>query len=125
MEGQVNEKRAMTVLGPLPAAALGVTLTHEHLLFDYVRYTAQPSVPEEDKFVGATVEMHHLGALRRNARLIRDNGRVDYPDLAAREAAEFRRVGSGTIVEVSCNGLARDPVGLQPVAKQTRWPLKS
>ncbi len=115
----MNEKRATTVLGPVPAAALGVTLTHEHLLFDQVRYATQSSVPEEEKFADATVEMHHLGALRRNAGLIPDNARVDDPDLAAREAAEFRRVGGGTIVDVSCNGLGRDPVGLHQIAKET------
>jgi len=115
----VKEKRAMTVLGPVPATALGVTLTHEHLLFDQTPYHSKLSVSEVEKFADATIEMHHLGALRRNAALIPDNGRVDDPDLAAREAAEFKRVGGGTIVDVSCKGLARDPVGLRQVAAET------
>ena len=115
----MNEKRATTVLGPVPAAALGVTLPHEHLLFDHVRYVVGPPNGEADRFASASVEMRHLGALRRNPGLIPDNGRVDDPDLAAREAAEFKRAGGGTIVEVSSIGLGRDPVGLRQIAEAT------
>jgi phosphotriesterase-related protein len=114
----MNEKRAMTVLGPVPAESLGVTLPHEHLLFDQVRY-ASPRTSDAEKFADVAVEMRHLGALRRNAGLIPENGRVDDADLAAREAAEFKRAGGGTIVDVSCNGLGRDPAGLSRVAMAT------
>jgi phosphotriesterase-related protein len=111
----MSNKQAVTVLGPVDADALGVTLAHEHLLFDQAPYVTQYL----EGFAEAAVEMRHLGMLRRNAGLIPDNARVDDPELAAREATEFARAGGGTIVEVSCNGLARDPAGLRRVATAT------
>ena len=38
----MNEKRAMTALGPVDADELSTTLTHEHLLFDQIEYVRGP-----------------------------------------------------------------------------------
>ena len=48
------DKQAMTVLGPVPAGELGVTLTHEHLLYDQRQYVLWPP-PEEQS--GGAIEM--------------------------------------------------------------------
>jgi hypothetical protein len=78
----MSNKQAVTVLGPVDADALGVTLAHEHLLFDQAPYVTLYI----EGFAEAAVEMRHLGMLRRNAGLIPDNARVDDPELAARSS---------------------------------------
>ncbi len=115
----MSEKRAMTVLGPVDADALGVTLTHEHLLFDQVAYVRGPVDAEAARYANTQVEMRHLGALRRRSALIPDNGRCNDPELAARELKLFREAGGGTVVEVSSRGLARNAAGLKRIAEST------
>ena len=109
-------KQAMTVLGPVPADELGVTLTHEHLMYDQRQYVLWP--PPEEQSDGE-IEMRHLGALRRSPGMIIDNAHVDDPGLAAREASAFRDAGGGTIVDVSTIGLGRNAAGLKTVAEAT------
>ena len=111
----------MTVLGPVAPEQLGVTLPHEHVLFEQ-RPKLPPPAPEEvtrRALAHAKVEMKYLGLLRRNPAAIRDNAIVDDLDLAAREVLEFKQVGGGTIVDVSCRGLGRDPAGLRAVSALT------
>lgn len=92
----MSVKRAMTVLGPVPPEALGVTLTHDHLLFDQTQYASAPASTK-----------------------IPDNARVDDPGLAASEASLFKQAGGSTIVDVSTRGLGRNPVGLASIARAT------
>ena len=110
------DKQAMTVLGPVPTGELGVTLPHEHLLYDQRQYVLWP--PPEEQSDGA-IEMRHLGALRRSPGMIIDNAHVDDAGLAAREANAFKDAGGGTIVDVSTNGLGRNAAGLKSVAEAT------
>ncbi len=109
----------MTVLGPVAADELGVTLTHEHLLFDQIDYVRGPVDEEAAKYNDAKVEMRHLGKLRRRAALIPDNGRNFDAGLASREMTLFKQAGGGTVVEVSTRGLGRDALGLKRVAESS------
>ena len=79
----------LTVLGPVPADKLGVTLTHEHLILDLSRVT-------------------------RDA-----NGVLNEVPLAIRELGYFSRAGGATIVEVTNRGLGRDPCALAEIARAT------
>ena len=115
----MSNKQATTVLGPVDADALGVTLTHEHLLYDQITYVRGPEDVETGKHAGETVRMDQLGALRRRAALIADNGRNNDPYLAAREADLFKKSGGSTIVDVSTRGLGRDAAGLKQIAEAT------
>ena len=100
----MSEKQATTVLGPVDADALGVTLTHEHLLYDQIAYVRGPEDAEAGWHAGESVQMNQLGALRRRAALIADNGRNYDPYLAAREVELFKQSGGGTVVDVSFEG---------------------
>ena len=118
-------RRALTVLGPLEPERLGVTLTHEHVLFEQ-----RPKLPSPEPeaviaraLVDATVEMQHIGLLRRQPAAIRDNWRVADVDLAAREVLEFKDAGGSSIVEVSTRGIGRDPAGLRAVSARTGVPI--
>jgi predicted metal-dependent phosphotriesterase family hydrolase len=79
----------MTVLGPVPADQLGVTLMHEHLLIDLCRVTR-----------------HHDGVLN------------EIP-LAIHEIEFFKAAGGSTVVDVTNRILGQNPCGLVTIAKQT------
>ena len=79
----------VTVLGPLPADNLGVTLTHEHMIVDLCRVT-------------------------RNATDI-----LNEVPLAIRELEFFTRAGGASVVEVTNRGLGRDPCALVEIARAT------
>ena len=118
-------RRAQTVLGPLEPEGLGVTLTHEHVLFEQ-----RPKLPGPEPepvtaraLSGRRVAMDMLGSLRREPSAVRDNWRVDDVDLASREVLEFKAAGGGAIVEVSTRGLGRDPAGLREVSARTGVPI--
>jgi phosphotriesterase-related protein len=106
-------RAAMTVLGPVPAAALGHVQMHEHLLCDLSSYLAgDPMAVDEpitlDNAYAARVDRHNL----------RDH-RLDDADLAVAELELFAGAGGTTVVEVSSIGLGRDPLGLRRIAERT------
>jgi len=79
----------MTVLGPVPADELGITLPHEHLQCDLARVTG-----------------------RREEQL-------SDIDLAVAEVKRFRTAGGATVVDVTNRHLGRDPVALQMISRAT------
>lgn len=82
--------QVMTVLGPVPAAELGITLTHEHLLLDLFQYF-QP----------------------HREFLVNDRA------LAAQELELYARAGGRTLVELTTPDIGRDPAGLAEIARET------
>jgi phosphotriesterase-related protein len=79
----------MTVTGPVPVDALGVTLMHEHLLINLHRVT------------------------------MNDDGILSDVPLAIQEANHFRDAGGRTIVDVTNGGLGRKPAALRRIAQET------
>lgn len=79
-----------TVLGPIPADELGITLPHEHLALDQYR-----------------VFHHHLDFVLSDV------------DLACHELALFKEAGGGTIFEVTTPDLGRRPEVLIEVSRRT------
>jgi phosphotriesterase-related protein len=79
----------MTVRGPVPGGALGVTLPHEHLFIDLFRVT------------------------RVRDQLLNDE------TLITDEAARFKAAGGGTIVDVTSHGLERNAAAMRRLAEAT------
>lgn len=77
----------MTVLGPVPARSLGITLMHEHVFIDLARIT-------RDK----TKHLYEI-------------------PLAVRELGDFAACGGRTLVDVTNRNLGRRPYALAEVAK--------
>jgi phosphotriesterase-related protein len=114
-QGQV-----MTVLGPLGADQLGITLPHEHVFCDITCLCPQPDSEHRREFLEQPVEMGILGLLRRNPLLNRDNCLLTDAALAIEEVLEFKELGGGTIVDLTSEkAVGRDPVALQAVARAT------
>jgi phosphotriesterase-related protein len=88
----------MTVLGPVAAGDLGITLPHEHLALDAAVWFYHHDDPRRAAIADAPLSMKHLGLVHRNPMLSRDNLRLDDRALAVREVADFKRAGGGTVV---------------------------
>jgi phosphotriesterase-related protein len=115
-----DTKRVMTVLGPLGADELGVTLPHEHLFCDITCLCPPPETEERREFLERPAEMEILGLIRRDPLFNRDNCLLDDVDLAILEVNEFKKLGGSTIVDVTSEELVgRDPLALQEVSRAT------
>ena len=65
-------EEVQTVLGPLPAEKLGVTMAHEHLFVDVTVNWVAPREPSLLPVAEGPVTIEVLGLLRRNPALSRD-----------------------------------------------------
>jgi phosphotriesterase-related protein len=107
-----------TVLGPIPPDDLGLTLAHEHLLFD-LRCLWEAPPPDREHLVDAEPTPDVRAEIERD--LYHSKATLHQPDpgLAAREAAAFREAGGRTIVDVTTIGLGPDPIALRQIATAT------
>ena len=109
----------MTVSGPVPKEALGVTLTHEHMFID-LRWACETSTEAtRTALLEEPVSMRRLGTLRRNPMMMKDNVLYSDPDLMAAEVLEFKKAGGGTIVDQSSVGTGRSPQAIRDLANLT------
>ena len=107
---------ALTVLGPVPGADLGLTLMHEHLVFDFMCCLEEARTPAEREMAQQSVNIEILGALRFNPCLVPDNLVQDDVELAIEEVSAFTAVGGQTLVDPSNVSLGRDPLALQAIS---------
>jgi phosphotriesterase-related protein len=109
----------MTVSGPVPKEALGVTLTHEHLFVDLRWACLPPQGAVEAALAEEPVSIRRLGALRRNPMVMKDNLFFSDPELMAAEVLEFKKAGGLTIVDQSSVGTGRSPEAMRDLANLT------
>ena len=109
----------MTVRGPVPKEALGVTLTHEHLFIDLRWACLPPAGAVQSAMLEEPVSMRRLGALRRDPMVMKDNLLFSDPELMAAEALEFKKAGGSTIVDQSSVGTGRSPEAIRNLANLT------
>lgn len=116
---EVTDQHVMTVLGPISVGELGPTITHEHVLIDMTCYVKPASEVTRRTFTESAVELSNLGLLRRDPLQNRDNCRLSDLDLAVEELLEFRKLGGGTIVDVTLPDIGRDPLALQMASRMS------
>ena len=110
---------AQTVLGPVSADELGISLTHEHLLVDLGSTFHPPEDASSYSYAYQPVTMENLWWVRYNYGGNKDNMELLDEDTAIMEAARFRRSGGCTIVDATSVGIKRDPLGLARIARAT------
>lgn len=110
-----------TVLGRVQTDQLGVTLMHEHLLVDASHWWHEPEPTDARRqaISRAPVSVDHLGVLRNDPFLSRDNIRLEDEDIAIEEVSRFRDAGGATIVDPTCRGIGRNPAALQRISRAT------
>lgn len=109
----------MTVTGPVPAASLGVTLIHEHLLNDCRCWWHKPREPARARLACDPVHPGILGELRMDPFVNVSNCTLDDERLAAAELLPARAEGAQTVVDPTCQGIGRDPHALRRIAGAT------
>ena len=110
-----------TVRGPVPAADLGVCLTHEHVLNDVTSWWHPTSSvgldPEE--FAHKKVGIDDLWDLKHDPFANLDNCRLDDLELAIEEVARFAALGGQTLIDATGLGVGRRLSGLRSVSEET------
>jgi len=117
--------KVLTVLGPIEPATLGPTLMHEHIFIDF---KAPESVGSWAPLQRAQPPQAQAGQGRQGAGAVQQGGRVggrgtpgwnllDNYDESLAEVMEFKKVGGGTIVDVTNFGLSRNPGWLKRISE--------
>jgi phosphotriesterase-related protein len=115
----VGSGQVMTVLGPIPATALGITLPHEHILNDCRCWWHRPAEPGRQHLATGPVHQGILGELRMDPFVNLDNCALDDEPLAIAELLAFRNEGGASVVDPTCRGIGRNPSALQRIARAT------
>ena len=101
--------QAQTVLGPIPAEDMGITLPHEHVLIDFAVMFKEPESEPDRALARQPVRLDNLGWVRRNFSSNLDNLRLLDEQVARDELLLYRAAGGRTVVDPTNRGLARDP----------------
>jgi phosphotriesterase-related protein len=109
----------MTVVGVIPAASLGRTLSHEHLFIDGSPFYAPPETAEEERASESVVSAETRDLIFRNACANLDNLTLEDPECAVSEARRFAELGGRTIVDVTVEGIGPRPEAVRDVARAT------
>jgi phosphotriesterase-related protein len=115
----VRSGQVMTVAGPIPVAALGVTLMHEHLLNDCRCWWHKPKDPARSRLACDPVHPGILGELRMDPFVNVSNCTLDDERLAIAELADVTTLGGRTVVDPTCQGIGRDPRALLRISHST------
>ncbi len=115
----VRSGKVMTVLGPIDADDLGVTLIHEHLLNDCRCWWNKPVEPERQYLGTEPVHPAILGELRMDPFVNLHNCALDDEELAIAELKPVADLGGRTVVDPTCRGIGRNPEALVRIARAT------
>jgi phosphotriesterase-related protein len=115
------EQTVTTVRGPVPVSALGVTLTHEHVLNDVTSWSHRTTSRgwDAEDLAARPVTGDLVWDLRQDPFANRDNCRLDDLELAIEEVARYAALGGRTLVETTGLGIGRDLAGLRRVSEAT------
>ena len=111
--------KAQTVLGPIDPEDLGITSPHEHLFVDLSDLLNEPSEATEKELAHQPVALGNRWWVANHGPCNVDNLSLRDEEVAIREALFYKRAGGRTIVDLSSNSLARDPLALARVARAT------
>ena len=111
--------KIQTVLGIIDPDELGVTLPHEHLVCDGTAWFVEPSQGPERDMAHRPVSIENLWWVRYHWPENLDNLLLRDEDEAIREVERFKRAGGRSVVEMSNNGLGRDPEALARISRAT------
>lgn len=111
--------QVMTVLGPVAAEDLGVTLPHEHLLLDLSCLWHQPRDPARVALVDAPLTPETRSLLLSDPYHSRTNMLLDDLELVVAEVSRFAGLGGGTIVDLSTRGIGPYPEQLAAIARRS------
>ena len=123
MANQNQVGKVQTVTGLADPAEMGITLTHEHLLFDSSTLRGHVVDPPAEARLRdlyyQPVSSENLGWMRHHAVLNKDNSQLLSIDTAIDETMLYKQFGGGSLVDATSIGIARDPIGLARISRHT------
>ncbi|MCK9356740.1 MAG: TatD family hydrolase [Dehalococcoidia bacterium] len=119
MAAKQMKGKVQTVLGPVEADDLGITLTHEHLLVIASGAFKAPADPDLRRKALEPVSFQNIGWVRYHPLLNKDNLELTDESLALEEALRFREAGGRTIVDMTNESTGRNPAALVRIARAT------
>ena len=111
--------KVQTVLGAIDPDDLGVTLTHEHIFIHFKPLYVDPEEGSRKGVAMAPVTIDDLGWIRGNWANNYENLGLYDEAMMIDEVSRFYRAGGQSLVDATCNGIGRDPLGLARVARAT------
>jgi len=111
--------QAITVLGPVPAGELGFTLPHEHLIVDQTVYFREPEAGTERLYAHQPLSLENMFWVKYHIKDHLDVQRLLDEETAIKELRRYKSAGGSTLVEVTSQGLGRDPLALTRIARST------
>lgn len=117
--GSGSSAQVTTVLGPVDASQLGITLCHEHIFLDLSCWWCHPRSSERIHVVDAPVQALDREILIGDPYHNRDNLLLDDDALAAKELALFKALGGKTVVDLSTRSIGPYPERLRDVSLAT------
>ena len=111
--------KIQTVLGTIDPSALGVTLTHEHLLIDLSVSSPPKEAASEREFYEKPVSIETLGRIKYYGASNEDNSHLFDVDIAIKEVERYKQFGGDSLVDATSVGIARDPLGLSRISRAT------
>ena len=111
--------KAQTVLGPVDAATLGTTITHEHLLVTRQQVSKEPADPSRRAAFDAPVTLETLGGLRYGRQPNKDNCGLADERTAIEESSLYKQAGGCTLVDATSIGIGRNAAALARIARAT------
>lgn len=119
LDAPLDAGSVMTVLGPIRAQDMGITLPHEHILNDCRCWWNEPSESSRRHLADVPVHMGIIGELRMDPFVNLDNCALDDEALAIEELRAFREAGGATVVDPTCRGIGRNPEALVRISRKT------
>lgn len=110
--------KALTVLGVVDENELGITLTHEHCIFDEYFTLDEPMDPIRKKIFNEPVSLKNLSYVRYGYDS-KDCYRNLDEELIINELMHFKKAGGSTISEVTPIDLKRNPQALCRISSMT------
>lgn len=106
--------KVQTVLGSIASEALGPTLMHEHILCDVT-----PPGQFDDHVKDVEISLKNTWEIRYHWHKHPGNCRLESEDVAVWELKRLQKAGCRSVVELTGQGMKRNPLGLRQVAEQT------
>ena len=119
LNNRAKPGQIQTVLGAIDASEMGVTLAHDHLIFDGTFMYVEPEDEAQQEIAHQKISLANRGWVGYHWTSSRDNVELADEDIAVSELMRFKDAGGRSIVEPTNIGLGRDAPALARIAERT------
>lgn len=110
---------AQTVLGLVPAEEIGITLAHDHVLFEGDWMFTEPTNEPDRTIAHQEITLENRGWVGYHWTSNIHNVSLTSEDVAVAELGRFAEAGGRTVVDPTNIGLGRDPAGVARIAERS------